>query len=289
MGGIQGVLRRIHESDGAAFEAVGAALPELTRAAEALSARLAAGGRWFNVGAGTSGRLGVLDAAELTPTFGVDPGLVVGLLAGGAEAMFRAVEGAEDDEAAGGRDLTGAGMTGRDAVVGLTASGRTPYVVGALRHARGMGALTIAIVCTPRTPLLELAEVPVLLDTGPEMLEGSTRMKAGTAQKLALNMLSTAVMSARGLVVNGLMVAMRPTNAKLRARAVRIAVRILGTTPERAEALLQESGWDLPAALVSSRWGVTPAAAGAHILSKAGSVARALEEKAPEEKPEPGR
>jgi N-acetylmuramic acid 6-phosphate etherase len=284
MGGIQGVLRRIHGSDGAAFDAVGAALPALTRAAQALSARLAAGGRWFNVGAGTSGRLGVLDAAELPPTFGVDPGLVVGLLAGGAEAMFRAVEGAEDDEAAGGRDLAAAGMTGRDAVVGLAASGQTPYVVGAIRHARAAGALTVAIVCTPRTPLLELAEIPVLLDTGPEMLEGSTRMKAGTAQKLALNMLSTAVMSARGLVVDGLMVAMRPTNSKLRARAVQIATRILGKTPAAAEGLLMASGWDLPAALVSGRWGLSPETARAHLASKAGSVAKALEEK-----PAPGR
>lgn len=284
MGGIQGVLRRIHESDRAVFDAVGAALPALTRAAEALSARLAAGGRWFNVGAGTSGRLGVLDAAELPPTFGIDPSLVVGLVAGGAKAMFRAVEGAEDDAAAGGRDLAAAGLTGRDAVVGLAASGRTPYVIGAIRHAREAGALTVAIVCTPRTPLLELAEMPVLLDTGPEMLEGSTRMKAGTAQKLALNMLSTAVMSARGLVVDGLMVSMRPTNAKLRARAVQIAARILGKTPAAAEGLLVASGWDLPAALVSGRWSLSPETARAHLLSRAGSVARALEEA-----PEPGR
>ncbi len=279
MRSIQGVLRRIHESDRAAFDAVGTALPALTRAAEALLARLAAGGRWLNVGAGTSGRLGVLDAAELPPTFGVDPDLVVGILAGGSEAMFRAVEGAEDDEAAGGRDLVSAGMIGCDAVVGLAASGRTPYVVGALRHARAAGALTVAIVCTPRTPLLELAEVPILLDTGPEMLEGSTRMKAGTAQKLALNMLSTAIMSARGLVVDGLMVAMRPTNAKLRERAVRIATRILGNSPEAAEGLLIASGWDLPAALVSGRWNVSPEAARALILAKGGSVAKALEER----------
>ena len=278
IGGIAGVLRRIHEADAAAFDAVGAALPELTRAAEVITARLEAGGRWFNVGAGTSGRLGVLDAAELPPTFGIDPGLVVALLAGGREAMFHAVEGAEDDEAGGGRDLEAAGMTGKDAVVGLAASGRTPYVVGALRDARAAGALTVSIVCAPATPLLSLAEVSVLLDTGPEMLAGSTRMKAGTAQKLALNMLSTAVMSARGLVVDGEMVAMRPTNSKLRRRAVRITGRILGRTEADAETLLLGAGWDLPAALVSGKWGIAPAAARAHLAAKLGSVAKALEE-----------
>ncbi len=279
MSGIPALLRRIHEADRTAFDAVGAALPALERAAEALAGRLAAGGRWFNVGAGTSGRLAVLDAAELPPTFGTDPGLVTALLAGGPEAMFRAVEGAEDDEAAGGRDLAAAGMTARDAVVGLAASGRTPYVAGALRHAREAGALTVALVCTPRTPLQELAEIPVHLDTGAEVLEGSTRMKAGTAQKLALNMLSTAVMAERGLVVDGLMVAVRPTNAKLRARAVRIAAKILGETSERAEWLLEESGWDLPVALIAGRWDLAPEAARAHLASWAGSVARALEER----------
>jgi N-acetylmuramic acid 6-phosphate etherase len=211
--------------------------------------------------------------------------MVTALLAGGKEAMFRAAEGAEDDEAAGGRDLAAAGMTARDAVVGLAASGRTPYVVGALRHARRTGALTVAIVCTPATPLLEIAEVPVLLDTGAEVLDGSTRMKAGTAQKLALNMLSTAVMSERGLVVDGLMVAMRPTNAKLRARAIRIAVRILGTAPERAERLLHDADWDLPAALVSGRWRISPSAARAHLASKEGSVAEALDDEPLDETP----
>jgi len=279
MSGIPGILRRIHEADRGAFDAVGAALPALGRAAEAIFGRLSAGGRWFSAGAGTSGRLAVLDAAELPPTFGIDPEAVTALLAGGREAMFHAVEGAEDDEAAGGRDLAAAGMTGHDVVVGLAASGRTPYVAGALKHARASGAATVAIVCTPGAPLLGLADFPVLLDTGPEILDGSTRMKAGTAQKLALNMLSTAVMSERGLVVDGLMVAMRPTNAKLRARAIRISVRILGGTAERAEALLAGAGWDLPAALVSGRWGVTPAAARAHLATRHGSVARALQEK----------
>ena len=279
MTGIPGFLRRIHEADRGAFDAVGGALPALAKAADAIFARLSAGGRWFSVGAGTSGRLAVLDAAELPPTFGTDPELVTALLAGGREAMFHAIEGAEDDEEAGGRDLTLAGMTGRDAVVGLAASGRTPYVAGALRHARASGAATVALVCTPGTPLLELAEFPVLLDTGPEILDGSTRMKAGTAQKLALNMLSTAVMSERGLVVDGLMVAMRPTNAKLRTRAIRIAGRVLSASPELAEALLAKSGWDLPAALVSGRWSVTPAAARAHIATRHGSVAKALQER----------
>ena len=280
------LIRRIHEADRTAVDAVGAALPDLERAAETIAGRLAMGGRWFNVGAGTSGRLGVLDAAELPPTFGIDPRLVVGLLAGGREAMFRAIEGAEDDAGAGARDLSDAGMTGRDAVVGIAASGRTPFTVGALRHARKEGALTVAVVCTPTTPLLDLADVPILLDTGPEVLWGSTRMKAGTAQKLALNILSTAVMARHGLVIDGEMVAMRPTNLKLRARAIRIVERLLEVPPERAEMLLSTSAWHLPSALVSGKWGISPDEAIVHLGLFAGSVARALAEKPVGEKPD---
>ena len=170
----------------------------------------------------------MLDAAEIPPTFGTDPSLVVALLAGGKDAMFEAVEGAEDDAAAGARDLVAAGMTGRDAVVGIAASGATPYVRGALKEAKAQGALTVAVVCRPGTPLLDEADIGILLDTGPEVLAESTRLKAGTAQKIALNMLSTAVMAKRGLVYEDEMVAMRPTNEKLRKRAVRIVAELAG-------------------------------------------------------------
>ena len=225
----EALLARMHAADTDVHVAVGEALPALARAADAIAARLEAGGRWFYAGAGTSGRLGALDAAELPPTFGTDPSLVVALLAGGTGAMFEAVEGAEDDADAGARDLVAAGMTARDAVVGIAASGATPYVRGALKEARACGALTVSVVCRPGAPLLEEAEIGILLDTGAEVLAESSRLKAGTAQKIALNMLSTAVMARRGLVYEGEMVAMRPTNEKLRKRAIRIVRDIAAT------------------------------------------------------------
>jgi N-acetylmuramic acid 6-phosphate etherase len=278
------LLSRIHEADITVAASVGEALPGIAKAVDAIAGRLDTGGRWFYTGAGTSGRLGALDAAEIPPTFGTDPGLVVALLAGGPRAMLESVEGAEDDEQGGGRDLAAAGMTSRDAVVGLSASGTTPYVRGAIRFARAAGALTVAVVCRPKTPLLALAEIPIFLDVGPEVISGSTRLKAGTAQKMALNMLSTAVMARRGLVFQGEMVAMKPTNEKLRRRAVGIVSRLARKTQEDAERLLRTCGWDLPAALVSGRWSIDDAAARSHLSKKGSHVARALTEPPEEEK-----
>ena len=269
-------LRRLSDADRDVPGKVAAALPDIARAADALAAQLDAGGRWFYAGAGTSGRLGALDAAELPPTFGTDPSLVVALLAGGPRAMLEAVEGAEDDAGAGARDLAAAGMTGRDAVVGLAASGATPWVRGALRFAREKGALTVAVVCRPGTPLLSEAEIPILVDVGPEVLRESSRMRAGTAQKLVLNMLSTAVMAKRGLVYRDEMVAMKPTNEKLRKRAIRIVRDIAGTSEETAEGLLRKSNWDLPTALVAAKWGLDLDAARLLLSKKKNSVALAL-------------
>ena len=269
-------LRRLSDADRDVPGKVAAALPDIARAADALAARLDAGGRWFYAGAGTSGRLGALDAAELPPTFGTDPSLVVALLAGGPRAMLEAVEGAEDDPEAGARDLATAGMTERDAVVGLAASGATPWVRGALRFAREKGALTVAVVCRPGTPLLSEAEIPILVDVGPEVLRESSRMRAGTAQKLVLNMLSTAVMAKRGLVYRDEMVAMKPTNEKLRKRAIRIVRDIAGTSEETAEGLLRKSNWDLPTALVAAKWGLDLDAARLLLSKKKNSVALAL-------------
>ena len=271
------LLARMHEEDRRAVEAVGQALPAIEVAALAIASRLSAGGRWFNVGAGTSGRIGVLDASEVPPTFGVPESLVTALIAGGPSAVRHSAEGAEDDRAAGGRDLVEAGMTGRDAVVGIAASGTTPYVLGALDHARAQGALTVGIACAPGTPVLSAAELAISLDTGPEVVFGSTRLKAGTAQKLALNMLSTAVMARLGLVVEGEMVAMRPTNAKLRARAVRIACRLLGLEDDAAHALLDSAGWELPVALVAGRHRLSPDAARERLARAKGNVAAALD------------
>jgi N-acetylmuramic acid 6-phosphate etherase len=272
----EALLARMHEADRAVHGAVGAALPAIARAADAIAARLDAGGRWFYVGAGTSGRLGALDAAELPPTFGTDPGLVVALLAGGPAAMFEAVEGAEDDAEAGRRDLVGAGLAAQDAVVGITASGATPYVRGALKEARARGAFTVSVVCQSATPLLSEADIGILLDTGEEVLAESSRLKAGTAQKIALNMLSTAVMARRGLVYEGEMVGMRPTNAKLRKRAVRIVSKIAGIGAEAAEDFLRSVSWHLPSALVAAKWKLDAAAAVLHLSKKKNNVAVAL-------------
>jgi len=271
-------VTEIHEADLEAVKAVGPALPEIARAAEAIAERLGSGGRWVNVGAGTSGRLGVLDASELPPTFGVDPALVTGLIAGGRAALVDAVEGAEDDEARGGEDVASALVGPRDVVLGIAASGATPYVAGALLRGRELGALTVALVCAPGSRLAALAEIALVVETGPEVLRGSTRMKAGTAQKLVLNMLSTVVMARLGLVYRGEMVAMRPTNAKLRRRAVDILGRLLALPAGEGERLLAEAGWSLPVALVAGRWGVAAEAARARLAALSGNVARALEE-----------
>jgi N-acetylmuramic acid 6-phosphate etherase len=278
------LVTRLHEADRAVFDALAAALPAIARAADSIAERLEAGGRWFYTGAGTSGRLGALDAAELPPTFGTDPSLVIALLAGGRASMFEAAEGAEDDADAGGRDLVAAGLTAKDAVVGIAASGATPYVAGALEQAKRAGALTVAVVCRPNGPLERLVDIGILLDTGKEVLAESSRLKAGTAQKIALNMLSTAVMAKRGLVYRDEMVAMQPTNEKLRKRAVRIVAEIAGIGAENAEEFLRMVNWHLPTALISAKWGLTPEAAADYLSKKNSSVAAALSQR-----PEGGR
>jgi len=270
------LVTRLHEADRAVQGALGAALPAIARAADSIAERLEAGGRWFYTGAGTSGRLGALDAAELPPTFGTDPSLVVALLAGGRAAMFEAVEGAEDDAGAGARDLVAAGLSGKDAVVGIAASGATPYVIGALEQAKRAGALTVAVVCRPNGPLERLADIGILLDTGKEVLAESSRLKAGTAQKIALNMLSTAVMAKRGLVYGGEMVAMQPTNEKLRKRAIRIVRDIAETSEENAENFLRRCNWRLPTALISAKWGLSAEAAANYLSKKNSNVSAAL-------------
>ena len=272
------LLGRIHEADLEAVRAVGRVLPEIAHAAEENAARLDAGGKWINAGAGTSGRLGVLDASELPPTFGVSPRLVTGIIAGGNEALVSAVEGAEDDEAQGAEDVKLAGVTSRDVVLGIAASGATPYVAGALRWGKGIGALAVALVGVPGSRLASIADLALVVETGAEVLRGSTRMKAGTAQKLVLNMLSTAVMARRGLLYRGEMVAMRPTNVKLKRRAVDILGRLLALPPEPAERLLVKADWELPVALVAERWSLTVERAREWIAARNGNVARALDE-----------
>jgi len=268
------ILEAVTDSNARAVAAVERALPALTRAAEGIEERLAGGGRLVYVGAGTSGRLGVLDAAELAPTFGYDD--VVVLMAGGGDAFTQAKEGAEDDVEAAVADLERAGVGRDDAVVGLAASGRTPYTVGAVRRARSLGAFTVGIANNPGAPLLEAADVGVLLDTGPEVLAGSTRLAAGTAQKAALNALSTTVMVRLGGSYDNLMVGMRPLNAKLVERAAGIVARATGRGLEEAHALLQASGRSIRVAIVMGLTGADEAAARSALEGTGGRVRAAV-------------
>jgi N-acetylmuramic acid 6-phosphate etherase len=243
------VLERILDEDASVAAAVRARLSELEAAAEVLCECLEGGGRWFNVGSGTSGRLGVLDAVELPPTFGLEPERVQSILAGGSAALERAVEGAEDDYEAGGRALRERSVGRGDAVVAISASGRTPYVLGAVEAARELGARSIAITCDPDSPLAAAVDIPIAPAVGPEVISGSTRMKGGLAQKMVLHSLSTSVMVRLGRVRGNLMAELRLVNAKLRERAVRVITRLAHVSAEEAAEALQESGGSVHAAL----------------------------------------
>jgi len=244
------IVRLMNEEDARVAGAVRLVLPEVARAVEGIVGRLRGGGRLFYVGTGTSGRLGVLDAAECPPTFGVSAELVQGVIAGGYEALYRATEASEDDHEAGARDLDARGLSPRDALVGIAASGRTPYTVGAVEHARSLGAFTAAVACVPGSPLTRAAEVAVVPVVGPEVLAGSTRLKAGTAQKMVLNMISTAALARLGYVKGNRMTNLRPSNEKLRARSARILAAETGAPEEEARAALERAGGDLRVALV---------------------------------------
>ncbi len=243
------VLERIVEEDATVAGAVRAALPEIRRAAEVLIEVLRGGGRWFNLGAGTSGRLGVLDAAEIPPTFGLEPDRVQGVIAGGEAALARAVERAEDDPRAAERDLAARGFGSGDALVALSTSGRTPYVLGGVAYAKRVGARTIAITCDPDAPLAAEVEIPVVVTVGPEVIAGSTRLKGGLAEKMVLHALSTAAMVQLGRVYGNLMSDIRAVTAKLRTRAVAILMRVGPLDPREAERLLDEAGGSLRRAL----------------------------------------
>ncbi|CAI1057598.1 N-acetylmuramic acid 6-phosphate etherase [Serratia rubidaea] len=238
-------------------QAITAVLPEIAQAVDLAASALRAGGRLIYLGAGTSGRLGVLDASECPPTFGVPHGVVVGLIAGGPEAMFKAVEGAEDDAALGERDLQDLALTPVDMVIGLAASGRTPYVIGALRYARQLGCPTVAISCNPGSPIAAEAQVAISPVVGPEALTGSTRMKSGTAQKLVLNMISTGAMVKWGKVYQNLMVDVKATNVKLVDRACRIVVEATGAERSQAEAALAQTDFEVKPAILMLLAGVS--------------------------------
>ncbi|MSP47973.1 MAG: N-acetylmuramic acid 6-phosphate etherase [Alphaproteobacteria bacterium] len=267
------------EGQMAAIAAVRAAVPQIEAAAEAVTARLRAGGRLVYVGAGTSGRLGLLDGVELIPTFDWPAERVVYLLAGGEGALLRAVEGAEDDREAGRRDIADANVTADDAVIAIAASGSTPYTLAALEAGRAKGALGIAIANNLGAPLLAAAEFPILLDTGTEAIGGSTRMKAGTAQKATLNLLSSLVMTRLGRVHDGYMVDLRATNEKLRRRSEQMLTEMTGASAEAAQAALRRcAGRVKPAVLVLR--GLTPEAADKALAEAGGSLRRALQKTA---------
>lgn len=271
------IVRLMNEEDAFVPEAVGRVLPEIARAVERIAERLSAGGRLFYVGTGTSGRLGVLDASECPPTFGVPADLVQGIIAGGYDALYRATESSEDDREAGGRDLDARGVTLRDAVVGLAASGRTPYTVGAVEHARGLGAFTAAITCAPGSAITRAVDVAIVPVVGPEVVAGSTRLKAGTAQKLVLNMLSTATMIRLGYVTGNRMTNMLPRNEKLRERSLRIFRAETGTDEPAARAAFAAAGGDLRTALVMHGTGRDRAEAERALAESRGVVRSAVE------------
>ncbi len=245
----------MNQFDREAADAVQMALPDIARAIEGIADRLKAGGRLFYLGAGTSGRLGVLDASECPPTFGVPPTLVQGVIAGGDRAIRFAVEGAEDDADGGATDLMNAGFCASDALVAISASGYAPYCIGGLRHARALGALAVSVACNRGALMSAEAEIAIEAPTGAEILSGSTRLKAGTATKMILNMLTTGVMAQLGKMYGNLMVDVRATNVKLRDRVVRIAMNATGLDRAAAEALLEACGHEVKTAIVMHETG----------------------------------
>ncbi len=269
------------EEDRRPQEAVAAAAPALAAAIDAIAERLAQGGRLFYLGAGTSGRLGVLDAAECPPTFCSPPELVQGVLAGGAAALLRSSEGLEDLEEAGQADLEARGFSAADVLVGIAAGGTTPYVHGGLGHARRLGALAIALACVPADQVPMAADLEIRLITGPELLTGSTRLKAGTATKMALNILSTGVMVRLGKVYGNRMVDVAVTNSKLEDRALRILADLAGVDRTRGAELLAETGGSVKLALLMAKAGISAAEARASLSHQQQSLRAALQEQGP--------
>ena len=270
------LVRLMNADDAVVPTAVGEAGPAIASAVDAIVERLAAGGRLIYVGAGTAGRIGVLDASECGPTFNTDR--VVGVIAGGQVAVSTASESAEDHPESGGQAIAVLGVGHSDAVVGISASGRTPYVLGAVERARAAGALTVGLVCNAGAPLSEAVEVPIEVLVGPEFIAGSTRLKAGTAQKHVLNMLSTLTMVRLGKTYGNLMVDVRVTNAKLRDRATRIVEQVAGVGHDAAADALAEAGDDAKVAATMLRTGTTPEAARERLDAVGGHLRRALME-----------
>ncbi|MFN3596133.1 MAG: N-acetylmuramic acid 6-phosphate etherase [Rubricoccaceae bacterium] len=282
---LEEVLRLLHAEDRIAVAAVEPELPYVAQAVGVIEHAFRSGGRLLYVGAGTSGRLGVLDAAECPPTFGTPPEQVQGLIAGGREAMFRAQEGAEDREEAGAADIDAHGVTARDVVCGIAASRRTPYVVGAVARARALGAATLFVTCNPRSQFTLDVDVAICPDVGPEPIMGSTRMKSGTATKLVLNMLTTATMIRMGKVYENMMVDLQLTNEKLVQRARRIVMIATGVDYAEADVALAEADGHVKTALVMLLAGTSAEEARARIERAGGFVRHAIAGTTPEAAP----
>ncbi|ASO28524.1 N-acetylmuramic acid 6-phosphate etherase [Vibrio anguillarum] len=273
----QEIVERLNQQDKHVPLAVEKVLPEIALAVDRITYAFKHGGRLIYIGAGTSGRLGVLDASECPPTFGVSDQMVIGLIAGGKEAMFSAKEGAEDCAELGIQDLKSIHFTDQDVVVGIAASGRTPYVIGALEYANDLGATTIALSCNPDSPIAELAQIAISPVVGPEALTGSTRLKSGTAQKLVLNMLTTASMIRLGKSYQNLMVDVKATNRKLIARAVRIVMQATDCERAEAEYLLAQSNNNVKVAILMHLTGLSYAEAMDKLTESDGFLRRAME------------
>jgi len=272
----EAALRIINLEDRQVADAVGREIPQIARAVDAIVAAFERGGRLFYIGAGTSGRLGVLDASECPPTFSVPPEMVQGIMAGGEAALSRATETTEDDPAIGVNDLLARGFQAIDVLVGIAASGRTPYVLGAVAEAKRMGAVTVGISCTPDSELARAVEIAITPLVGPEVIAGSTRLKAGTAQKLVLNMLSTGAFIRLGYVYGNLMVNVQPKNTKLVDRARRIVAVAAGVSYERAGQLLEAAGNSVRAAILMAKTGLARQEAEQRLRESGGRIAQAL-------------
>lgn len=270
------ILRVLNHEDARVARAVRRELPKIARAVDAIVKSIRSGGKLIYVGAGTSGRLAVLDAAECGPTFGTPPRMVKAIIAGGARVLRHAVEGAEDSTANGARDLAAEGVGRRDVVVGIAASGTTPYVLGALKKAARRGATTVGLTSNPRSPLARQARIAITPDTGPEAIAGSTRMKAGTAQKMVLNLLSTASMVRLGRVYDNWMIYVALTNRKLRRRGEQILEEAASVSASAAVHALRQSGHDLPTALVTLKTGASVREARRRLAIAHGDVRQAL-------------
>ena len=243
------IMRAIQNENKRAVESLDAQLENIAAATDAISERMKKGGRLFYIGCGTSGRLGVLDASECPPTYGVPHGLVVGIIAGGDSALRKASEGTEDNLELGEADIKAHNITALDSVIGISVAGGARYVIGALEYAKSVGALTVAITSNEGSKIEQISDITICPDTGAEVITGSTRMKAGTSHKMILNMISTSVMVRQGHVYENLMINLKPTNVKLRARMIRIVSDILGTDSEASEKLLTENGFVIRDAL----------------------------------------